>query len=632
MTILKYMISALAIILLAGLVLPAHAEKRATDEFQEYIDTNYTREDYNVPMRDGVQLFTVVYHPNDGGTYPILLERTPYGAVGRERFRRSQGPNMSLVREGYIIVRQEIRGTYESGGRLTYLTPHLANKQGKHDVDESTDTYDTIDWLVKDIPNNNGRVGMWGIGYPGFCAAAGMIDAHPALKAVSPQAPIVDYWHDAFFENGAFKMMNAIDFVINYGEPIPGKSSRYHMLYMGMPPDGYDFLLNMGPVSNVDNLYLRSRRPFWDDLTRHANYDSFWQTRNLLPHLKNVAPAVMTVGGWFDAHMLYGPLQCYRSIESKNPKAFNILVMGPWEHEGWLGQYESEDGLGDIMFGSNTPEFFQHNIELTFFEYFLKDKGRADLPEAFVFETGSNEWRAFDAWPPAGTQKKNLYLGADGGLGFSPSPSPSAAAGEGFDEFVSDPQNPVPFTHRKTKTVPPEFMVEDQRFAYGRRDVVMYETPVLESDVTIAGPITADLWVSTSKEDADWVVKLIDVFPSDMGADGSSQLLKLRAYQMLVRGGVIRGRYRDDPSNPRKFVPGEPTRVTFELPDICHTFKAGHKIMVQIQSSWFPYVDRNPQTYVGNIVGAEEWQFVEAAHRVYRTQGRESRLEVRVLP
>lgn len=617
-----------AIIIAAGVDLSADAPQRPTDEFQEYVDANYTRDDYYVPMRDGAQLFTVVYHPNDGGTYPILLERTPYGAVGRERTRRSQGPNMALVRERYILVRQEIRGTYESSGQLKYFTPHIAGKQSERDVDESTDTYDTIDWLVKNIPQNNGRVGMWGIGYPGFCAAAGMIDAHPALKAVSPQAPLVDAWHDEFFENGAFKLMNAIDFVTTYGEPIPGKAARYSMLYMGIPPDGYDFLLNMGPVSNVDNLYLRTRRQLWNDLTRHLDYDDFWRSRNLLPHLKKVAPAVMTVGGWFDARVLSGPLECYRAVESQNPTAFNILVMGPWAHEGWLGQYESEDGLGDITFGSNTPEFFQENIELTFFEYFLKDKGRADLPEAFVFETGTNEWRAFDNWPPERAETRSLYPGPDGALGFSP----EAAAADGFDEFVSDPQNPAPFTNRKTRTVPPEFMVEDQRFMYGRRDVVMYETPALESDVTIAGPITADLWVSTSKGDADWVVKIIDVFPSDMRAEGSPQLVKLRAYQMLVRGGVIRGRYREDPAAPKKFVPGEPARVMFDLPDICHTFKAGHKIMVQIQSSWFPYIDRNPQSYVSDIVDAEEVQFVEAVHRVYRTQGRQSRLEFRVLP
>jgi putative CocE/NonD family hydrolase len=619
----------LAMILAAGLVLPAHAQTRPTDEFQQYIDDNYTRDDYFVPMRDGVALFTVVYHPNDGGTYPILLERTPYGAVGRERSRRSQGPNMSLVRERYIIVRQEIRGTYESGGSLTYLTPHITGKQGARDVDESSDTWDTIDWLVKNIPNNNGRVGMWGIGYPGFCATAGMIDAHPALKAVSPQAPIVDYWQDEFFGNGAFKMMNAIDFVTNYGEPIPGAPARYSMLYIGMSADGYDFLLNMGPVSRVDDLYLRSRRPLWNDLTRHPDYDDFWESRNLVPHMKNVTPAVMTVGGWFDPHVLYGPLATYRSVEEKNPNTFNVLVMGPWAHEGWLGQYDSEDGLGDIMFGSNTPEFFQQNIELTFFEYFLKDRGRADLPEAYVFQTGANEWRAFDKWPPKRAEQKSLYCTAEGTLGFE---APAAPVGKGFDEFVSDPQNPVPFTHRKTRTVPPEFMVEDQRFAYGRKDVVMYETPPLENEVTIAGPITADIWVSTSKEDADWVVKLIDVYPLELGADGSQSLLRLRGYQMLVRAGVIRGRYRNDPSKPEKFVPGEPTRVTFELADICHTFKAGHKIMIQIQSSWFPYIDRNPQAYIGNIFGAEESQFETATHRVYRTPGQASRLKVRVLP
>jgi len=594
-----------------------------------YLEANYTREEYEIPMRDGAHLFTVVFSPKDtSAPYPILLERTPYGAGAfeGEYYRGTVGPSMPLIREGYIIVRQEIRGTYGSEGSFSYLTPHVAGRRGEKDVDESTDTYDTIEWLLANVPNHNGRVGMWGIGYSGFCAAAGMIDAHPALKAVSPQGPVTDYWFDSVHSCGAFKLSHTLQFVTNYGESAPGLPARDQMLFVNIGKDSYGFLLNLGSLSYVDRLYLQGRRPFWGDCVAHPNYDEFWRSRNILPHLSHTAPAVMTVGGWFDDQNPYGSVACYRAIEEKNPGVFNILVMGPWEHAGWFGQYESKDGLGNVSFGSNTAAFYQENIELTFFEYFLKDRGRRALPEAFVFETGTNLWRAFDHWPPQEAQSEKLYFHADGRLSFDP---PAGSASE-WDEFVSDPANPVPVVNRTATWLPPEFIVEDQRFLMGRPDILVYETDVLDRDVTVAGPVAASLWVSTSRQDADWVVKLIDVFPPE-GDEQYPNRLVLRSYQMPVRHGIIRGRFRNSASKPQPFVPSQPAEVTVELRDVSHTFRKGHRIMVHVQSSWFPFIDRNPQKYVDNIFQAGNEDFVEATHRVYRSGEKASHVEMMVL-
>ena len=626
---------------------------------QTYLEMNYTREDHMVPMRDGIHLFTVVFIPNDASRkYPILLERTAFGAdvYSGDYYRGVLGPSLSLLREGYIVVRQEIRGTYGSEGSFSYLTPHVSPKSGSKDVDESTDTYDTIEWLLANIAPHNGRVGMWGIDYAGFCAAAGMIDAHPALKAVSPQAPVTDFWYDSFHAYGAFNLLNALRFTTSYGVPAPGRPARYHMLYLNFTTSSYDFLLSMGPLSYVDRLYFQGRRPFWNEFAAHPNYDEYWQSRNILPHLKKTAPAVMTVGGWFDDRNLYGPLACYRSVEEKNPGAFNVLVMGPWDHAGWLGQYETQDGLGDVSFGSNTAAFFQENIELAFFEYFLKDKGRRGLPEAFVFVTGKNVWRSFDDWPPREAKVEKLYLDAGARLSFDPpvggaagssgaraqtggggaaaagggGPASSGAPSAAYDELVSDPENPVPVVNHPTIWLPPEFMVQDQRFLAGRGDVLMYETEPLEEDVTVAGPLKANLWVSTSQGDADWVVKVIDVFPAE-GDEQFPNRLIMRGYHMLVRAGILRGRFRAGAETPRPFVANEPARVAVELQDICHTFRKGHRIMVHVQSSWFPYIDRNPQRYVENIFQAAQEDFVTATHRVYRSPERASYLEMGVL-
>jgi putative CocE/NonD family hydrolase len=614
------------VFILAPLIVSA---AQTTGSVEEYLAANCTREEYSVQMRDGVRLFTVVFVPLDmSKTYPILLERTPFGAgaFGGEYYRGTLGPNMALVRAGYIVVRQEVRGTYRSEGVFSYLTPYLDVKRGPSDVDESTDAYDTIEWLLANVRHHNGRVGMWGLDFAGFSAAAGMIGAHPALKAVSPQSPVTDLWFDTVCSNGAFKFAHAFRLMTHFGESTSGQTVTFNTLYFDMGLDLYRFFLDMGSLSYVDRLYLQGRRSFWNECAAHPNYDQFWRSRNILPHLSKTAPAVMTVGGWFDDENLCGAPACYRAVEEKNPGVFNILVMGPWDHAAWIGQNDTQNEAGGVSFGANTADFYQQNIELAFFEYFLKDRGRRTLPEAYVFETGSNTWRAFDRWPPKETRSTKFYLHADGRLSLDP-PGESR---EEWDEFVSDPASPVPVVRSAASWFPQGFMMADQRFLTGRGDVLVYTTDALERDMTVVGPLKAELWVSTSQGDADWVVKLVDVFPPG-GDDRFPDRMVLKGYHMLVRAGVLRGRFRTSAESPAPFVAGDPARVTVELHDICHTFRKGHRIMVHVQSSWFPFIDRNPQKYVENIFRAADEDFSKATHRVYRSAERASCIELGVL-
>ncbi|MCB9857416.1 MAG: CocE/NonD family hydrolase [Phycisphaerales bacterium] len=600
------------------------------------VRANYYKREYRIPMRDGAMLHTAVYSPRDQSKpYPFLMRRTPYSCrpYGEGDFPLDIGPNDELMRDGYIFVFQDVRGCYMSDGQFVNMRPHEDVKRNSNDIDESTDTYDTIDWLVKNIPNNNGRVGMWGISYPGFYCAAGMIDAHPALKAVSPQAPIADWWYDDFHHHGAFLLAPAFPFMAGFGHVRESPTTEHWKRFEFPTPDGYQFYLDMGPLANANANYLHGEIPFWNEMAAHPDYDAFWQARNIVPHLNHVAPAVMTVGGWYDAEDLYGPLKIYESIEKKNPDVFNVLVMGPWVHGGW--SRTKGDRLGNIEFGAETSNYYQAELETPFFEHFLKGDVSIDIPEATVFETGVNRWRTFESWPPSQLQMKSLFLGANGTLAFD---SPSSDSADSFDEFVSDPAKPVPYTEAIVTGMTQEFMTDDQRFAARRPDVLVYETEPLAEPLTIAGPITADLWVSTSQSDADWVVKLIDVLPPDTATAGDSgarawpRKRALGGYQRLVRADVFRGRYRNDRSRPEPFVPNEPAEVRFEIPDILHTFQPGHRVMVQIQSSWFPLADRNPQRFVANIFEAENSDFVPATHRVFRNPAQASRLEIGVLP
>lgn len=593
----------------------------------EYIRKNYTRTDHRITMRDGVRLFTIVYAPKDDTRkYPILLMRTPYG-VGpytERAYRSSLGPNPHFIREGYIFVYQDVRGRYLSEGTFENMRPHFAGKRGPKDIDESTDTYDTIDWLVKNLPNNNGKVGQWGISYPGFYTSAGMIDAHPALKASSPQAPIADWFFDDFFHHGAFFLPHAFNFFARFGQARPKPTTQGGKPVNFGTPDGYQFFLDLGPLRNAEARHFKGRIAYWNTIAEHPNYDDFWRARNLLPHLKHVAPAVLTVGGWYDAEDLYGTFQTYRAIEKQNPGIFNALVVGPWAHGAW--SHSNASHLGDVSFGENTAAYFQEHLELPFFNHFLKGKGKNTLAEATMFETGSNRWRRFEQWPPRNTTRRTLYFGPASRLSWEPPPGDS----DTHDAFVSDPRRPVPYTERIQFGMAREYMTDDQRYASRRPDVLVYQTAPLQEDLTFAGPMRADLFVSTTGTDADWIVKVIDVFPNQAGTAASGR--PLGGYQMHVRSEVIRGRFRNSYTRPEPFEPNRPARVTLPLQDVLHTFKKGHRVMVQVQSTWFPLIDRNPQKYVPNIFRATEDDFIAATHRVYRGGERASALQIDVLP
>jgi putative CocE/NonD family hydrolase len=594
-----------------------------------YVAEHYTKREVQIPMRDGVALFTAIYTPKDASAttpYPILLRRTPYSCTpyGADKFPNSLGPSAPFVRAGYIFVYQDVRGAFMSGGEFEDVRPHRPQKAGPQDIDESSDTFDTIEWLLRETPGNNGKVGLYGISYPGFYAATGMIDAHPALRAVSPQAPIADWFFDDFHHHGAFFLPHTFNFIASFGQARPQPKTTWNQGFVHPTPDGYQFFLEGGTMAELERRHFKGQIAFWNAVMAHPDYDEFWKARDLQPHLKKVAPAVLTVGGWFDAEDLYGPLHVYSAVERQNPGTENLLVMGPWAHGGW----SRTDGerLGDIHFGSKTSRHYQDTIELPFFEHHLKGGPPHGLAEASVFETGANRWRGFPSWPPPAAPR-SLYFGSGETLRTD---APDEATS--FDEYISDPAKPVPFTQDIAVGMPKEYMTEDQRFASRRPDVLVYQTPPLAEDLTVAGPISAELWVSTTGSDADWVVKLIDVLPNDTkDPEGSRRGVKLGGYQMMVRSEAFRGRYRDSYSEPRPFVPGKPTRVVVPLQDVLHTFKKGHRLMIQVQSTWFPLIDRNPQRFVPNIYTAQARDFQRATHRVYRGKTRASKITLPVI-
>jgi putative CocE/NonD family hydrolase len=614
---------------LLALLIPA-----AFSQGVEFVKANYTKYEYQIAMRDGKKLFTSVYLPKDSSEkWPIMFDRTPYSVApyGVDNYRGGLGPSEKFARDKFIFVYQDVRGRNMSEGTFRDMTPQIDAKKGPQDVDESSDTYDTIEWLVKNIPNNNGRVGMWGISYPGFYTAAGVIDAHPALKCASPQAPISDWFiGDDFHHNGALYLPHAYGFFNGFGRPRPAPQ----IPAQAAPPapnapatwvDAYTFFMRVGPLSNINEKYYKNDVAFWNEMMKHPNYDDFWQARNLRPHLKNIAPAVMTVGGWFDAEDLFGALEVYKSIERQSPGATNTLVMGPWSHGGWAGRSEGES-LGNVHFGDKTSEFYRDNIEFPFFAFHLKGARDPHLPEAFVFETGTNVWRTYDAWPPKNAHPASLYLEAGGKLSFT---APSA---DSFDEYISDPDKPVPFIAGQSAGMTREHMTEDQRFAASRTDVLVYQTEPLESDITIAGPLTPSLFVSTTGTDSDFVVKLIDVYPDDYPDNVPNPAgVRMAGYQQLVRGELMRGRFRNSYSKPEPFTPGKTEKVEYVMPDVNHTFRQGHRIMVQVQSSWFPLADRNPQTFV-DIYNARASDFKKATERVYHSPAASSRVLVNVVP
>jgi uncharacterized protein len=609
------------------LLLPAVA----TGQGVAYIKAHYTKYEYQIPMRDGVKLFTAVYVPKDQSQhYPILLQRTPYSVrpYGADQYPSTLGPSALFTTESYIFAYQDVRGRLMSEGEFEDMRPQIPDKKGPRDIDESSDTWDTIDWLVRHIPNCNGSVGLWGISYVGFYAGVGMVDAHPALKASSPQAPQTDWFMgDDVHHNGAFFLHQEFNFDTFFGWPRPKPTTKFSgTLFDHGTPDAYDFFLRLGPLSTANERYFKKQIRFWNDVMDHETYDAFWKARNLLPHLKNIRPAVLTVGGWFDAEDLYGPLQMYRQIEANSPATQNHLVMGPWFHGGW--SRSDGDALGPVQFNAKTAVFFREKIEFPFFQYYLKGKGQLEHPKAWVFETGRNQWHRHETWPPRQSRPKSLYLNARGRLSFE---SPIDSGPETYDEYPSDPAKPVPYTDTIAIQYPRTFMIEDQRFAARRPDVLVYETDVLKQDVTFVGPVEAALQVATSGTDSDWIVKLIDVYPNDYpDPEPNPTGVPMGGYQQLVRGDVMRGKFRKSFENPEPFVPNTPTPVNFTMQDIYHTFRAGHRIMVQVQSSWFPLVDRNPQKFV-DIYKATQADFQKATERVYRSQSLQSQLKVLVL-
>ena len=580
-----------------------------------YVAENYTKQEVRIKMRDGLELFTAIYSPKDTSKkYPIVMQRTPYNCApyGPDQFKRSIAPNEAMMKEGYIVVYQDVRGRYMSDGLYDNMRGYIPNKKVKTEVDEASDTYDTIDWLVKNVANNNGNVGTWGISYPGYYASYSLLSGHPALKAVSPQACISDFFFDDFHHNGAY-LLSYWKVTPLFG---PQKTKPTTEAWFKFPNvgtnDDYQFFLNAGPLVNLDK-YYDSSNEFWQQLKEHSSYDEFWQKRGLLQHLKNIKPAVMIVGGWFDAEDLYGPLNTYSTIE-KSSKNYNTIVMGPWSHGDWARNSEKQI-IGNINFGDSISGFYQKNIEANFFRHFLKNNGKGEnkLPEAYVFDTGRKEWKTYDAWPPKNTEKQQFYL--------QPQQKLTKNAGAvSFEEFISDPKKPVPHSEdiKQQGLTPRKYMTDDQRFAARRPDVLVFETDVLAEDVTMAGDILAKLQVATTGTDADWVVKVVDVFPNDEPETKEvQQYLKMSNYHMMVRSEVMRGRFRNSFVNPEPFVANEKTPVNVKLQDVFHTFKKGHKIQIQVQSTWFPLIDLNPQTFVPNIFYAKPEDFKKQTHRVY---------------
>jgi putative CocE/NonD family hydrolase len=601
--------------LFSSFLLAAQSQSQLDSAF---IRDHYTKRETMVPMRDGKQLFTAIYSPKDQSKkYPIMMRRTPYSCspYGADSYSKAF-QNMNLARAGYIFVFQDVRGKYMSEGEFVDVRPHIPatdpSPKGKKQVDEASDTYDTVDWLLKNAANNNGRVGVMGISYPGFYATMAILAGHPAIKAVSPQAPVTDWFvGDDFHHNGAFMLMDGFSFYSGFGKPRPQPTTEGQAGFRDWKtPDNYDFFLRAGALRNFSTKYGMNQIPFWNDLMAHPNYDAWWKARNPRPHLKNVQPAVMTVGGLFDAEDCWGAWNVYKSIEKQNPASVtNSIVMGPWVHGGWARG--SGDRLGNVIFGQNTSDFYQREIEFKFFEHHLKNEGKLDLPEAYIFETGSNQWTTYDTWPPKNIEQQKFFFQAKGRL----SSSNSATASAAFDQYVSDPSKPVPYTEdvhlRRTR----EYMTDDQRFAARRPDVLVYQTEVLSEPLTVTGPVMADLWTSLSTSDADFVVKLIDVFPDTL--KGEENGVPMGGYQMLVRGEIFRGRFRESLENPKAFELNVATNVKFELPDVAHTFLPGHKMMVQVQSSWFPLADRNPQQFI-NIYEAKDEDFVPCTIQIHR--------------
>ena len=628
---------ALAATALAAPVLAGAQRGAANTAAVEAIRARYRKLEVRIPMRDGVKLFTSIYVPRDSSReHPILMDRTPYSVApyGPDAYRASLGPsgNHQFADADFIFVYQDARGRFESEGAFTEMTPHKDAKRGANDTDESSDSYDTIDWLVKNLPHNNGRVGIYGTSYPGFYTTASCIDPHPALKACEPGAPMTDLWMgDDLFHNGAFMLAANYDFYQGFGRaprnPNLGPDPRYPQAEQGT--DAFKFFLGMGPIGPGSRRVLPPETaPLWDIVMHHPNYDDYWRARDISLHVRRV-PAMLEVGGYYDAEDLAGPWRTFRGIERLDPGASNHIAIGPWSHGGWSRGEGSAHGA--LHWDARTGPWFRDSVEVPFFMHYLHGAAAPALPKVLVFRTGADRWDRYDAWPPSSAEARSLYLLPGGKLGWArPAASTGAAS---FDAYVSDPSRPVPVVGRADRSgMPRDYMTGDQRFAHQRSDVLTFQTDPLTEDVTIAGPVSPVLHIATSGTDADFVVKLIDVFPADApNWPGDTSGFVVAGYEQLVRGEPFRGKFRRSPSHPVAFVPNRPDSLRYDMPDINHTFRTGHRIMIQVQSSWFPLVDRNPQTFVPNIFEAKPSDFRPATMRVFHAAGSESRIEVHVL-
>lgn len=612
--------------------------KKATDKEiiekpkeDTYVEDNYTKKEVKITMRDGIKLHTTIYSPkNTTQKHPILFQRTPYSCkpYGKDKFRPKIGPNLNLMKEGNIIVYQDVRGRWMSEGVYDNMRAFIPNKTDKQS-DETTDTYDTIDWLVKNVENNNGKVGTWGISYPGHYSTVSTINAHPALKAASPQACIGDFFFDDFHHNGAFLLsyFKVIPLFGTYKDQ-PTDSAWYSFPNM-KTQDQYQFFLDKGPLKNLNEYFQYEQLDvkttknknriddyFWKEIVEHPNYDSVWQSKGIIQHLNKVPSTVatMVVGGWFDAEDLYGPLETYKGIEKNQPNNYNTLVFGPWDHGGW-SRNKAPNKVGNYYFGDSISLKFQKEIETKFFNHFLKGDGskKSGLPEAYVFDTGKKSWKSYDVWPPKNAQKETFFLSENQEL-------TTSKKGNSKINFISDIKRPVPYSEDiKTVFTPRKYMTDDQRFAARRPDVLVFETDVLSEDFTLSGDILAKLNVATTGTAADWIVKVIDVHPSDLKNDNKEMQthLKLSNYHLMVRSEIMRGRFRNSFTKPEPFTPNKKTAVNIKLQDVFHTFKKGHKLQVQVQSTWFPLIDLNPQTYVENIYKADKKDFKTQTHTVF---------------
>lgn len=621
-------IRSLAILIFVTTTVQSQISQTEQTKDSTWIVNHYHKIERMIPMRDGIKLFTSIYIPNDSSVkHPIMLMRTPYSCApyGEKNFRGFWTRNTKeYLLQNYIMVIQDVRGCYMSEGEFEDIRPFNPNKKGKKDIDEASDTYDAIDWMIKHIPANNGKVGVSGVSYPGFYSTMAALCGHPALKAVSPQAPVTDWFiGDDVHHKGAFFMMDDFDFDYSFGKPRPKPTTESAPDMQYGTPDNYDFFLKVGTLKNLTKLYMGDSMKFWNLEMTHPNYDDFWKAHTVSYHLKNIKPAVLITGGLFDAEDCWGAWNTYKTIEKESPTTLNKIVMGPWFHGGWAKSDGSH--LGNVQFGKGVSDFYLKNIEMPFFNYYLKGEGDiSKIAEANIFITGENKWNTFTEWPPKNVENVNMYLNDRFSLS-----TIKPTGDNSFSEYISDPAKPVPYTEDVHINRTREYMSDDQRFAARRTDVLVFSTEVFTSDMTLAGPIVADLMASISTTDADFVVKVIDVFPDNFSY-GKEDTYPMGGYQMLVRAEVMRGKFRNSFEKPEAFTPNKIEEVKFELPDVAHTFLKGHKLMIQIQSSWFPLVDRNPQQFL-DIYHCDEKDFIKSDIKIYHDAANASFIQLPIL-